>query len=621
MIQNCNCTELVDCECSLEFSSYQTGTTSVLDVGTLVATGCTITGYVIDWYKEGELVLVSASAQGLTPEATVFHPFTGSAAIPVLDGTYHPEVRFVVIGGDKVFTSERPCQKWCEMEIDLPDITVNALTCATTGGSPATGYDFAISYVATQDWTMSGRKIRYVLPTDGSVINFAVYFQSFLVADKISIYYNDDTSPLFSIVVGNQGGGSMQFSTMPYRNIFGEYKFVVGLPEYAEGDYLIIEIVPSVLETSYQTNWNAHFKCLTDSTVFEYDYFDDANLAYDIDNMQFTFDSVNCRYTLEMPYSDLVYVAGSANIAKYGGINNGAFGGGSLSYSLNKAYLFISDAYTNTYQSHSNSSGTKANRNKVTISKSGAVISIVCTNATEYAHYKDSLVAIQNSTFYTGWVNDNTDRRYYGYYYMSFYRSGSGGCGDSEASFGQWFFVGWAINYDDANKTITITTSTITNGLTSGGACDGGYSWATGMVGTVNGTAGSGNYTYDSYCNYSVPFYYGTRLTTTLVCAIALTTSGGFACYFNGDKSLPETFDATMQVTMFGIGYWGFWQFYLRLDITATRNSDCTWATDPLDNFRVYSYLDPITNLYTATPVLIYEKSGGTVTTKRYYGT
>lgn len=628
MISNCNCPEKIDCGCELEFDSYETGTTSVLDVGSLVNVGaeiCEIEGYVIDWYRNGELALVSASEVGLTSEATAFHPFTGASAIPVIEGTYIPIVRFIVVNGEKIFTSPRQCQKFCDMTINLPEIEINCINCDTISGNPPSGYNFRITYNSSQDWALAGRKVKICLPEDGSAIYFAVYFKAFLVADKVSVYYNDSTTSMESWVVGTNNN-SWYDSALPYRYNAQEIKFAFSLPEYTSGDYLIIEVVPSVLDSNYQTNWELSLKCLTSSTVFEYDYFDDSAKAYDIDTLSLIWDSTNCLFKLSMQFANIYpWAFYNTNLGKYCGASGTSYN--------SATYDAVNDIGTISlgYKIQPNSSGqyfgtgvklqTDGN---VVFAKNGSTFTITCTNATDYNGFKDKLVIMYGSTWYTDWVGkswetDGTDIRHYGYF-MMYWITAAVTCGDNETLWVGYFGVGSTVTYDDINYIITIEAVPETNDFTSG-TCDSSGQLVTTVVNSINVAYNLGDFSHTTRCRYTNPFYYYSRYTGAYSLPPVSTDGGWIPGLFYTDKTTPEWMEATfVQITSYP--QQGFVNFFIKLVITASRNLDGSWIDDPLQNFEAYSYLNPLTDEFSwPTKYLIYKIEDGVVLTKRYHGT
>src|SRR6056297_277082 len=97
-LTNCTCAKKIDCNCFPYFDQYTEQSVSVLEVGNLISDACTFDEYVIDWYRDGQLVFTSGV--GNDPDITIFHPMTGDSAVPVPSGTYTPVLRYVVLNGE-----------------------------------------------------------------------------------------------------------------------------------------------------------------------------------------------------------------------------------------------------------------------------------------------------------------------------------------------------------------------------------------------------------------------------------------------------------------------------------------------------------------------------------------
>ena len=288
---NCNTIEHNACGCTPSFSSYVNNSVSVLSVGNLLGGSCTFTSYVIDWYRNGIHSLVSGTL-GSAPDVTAIHPFTGTGSIPVEGGTWVPKIRWVEIGGQKLYSEPKPCKTWCSSLTGLPTITVLSLNC--------TNYNnYSLNYVSTQDYSLATRTLKWNL--DPSSKYLVVKFTAEMVADKIEVFYKDSTSPLSSWIVGYNNNSDYD-SSMPYRNYAWETSFLTTFPDYTEGDYGTIKITPSVLETNYNTNWTLNIKCFSPTTDWaggcteltsQYN-----NLLVD-SSLRLVHDPSNCKYVLK----------------------------------------------------------------------------------------------------------------------------------------------------------------------------------------------------------------------------------------------------------------------------------------------------------------------------------
>ena len=228
-LNNCNCGERIDCGCTVSFDSYQASSVSVLSVGNLVGGSCTFDAYVIDWYVDGQRTLVSG--KGNDPAIQAHHPFTGSAAIPVIGGTWVPKIRYVVIGGEVIYNGYRKCDRWCDSLEGLPTINVSSIGCGMKNLTNSL-YDYLISYNTSQDYSLASRTIRFDLPTDLSAVYFAFYFYGQDVADQIDIYLNESEQPLTSWIVGTRFNTNW-WQSMPYRRASINHKVAFALPASA----------------------------------------------------------------------------------------------------------------------------------------------------------------------------------------------------------------------------------------------------------------------------------------------------------------------------------------------------------------------------------------------------
>jgi len=609
MISNCNCPEKVDCGCELEFDSYETGTTSVLDVGNLVdvssESGCEIEGYVIDWYRNGELALVSASEVGLTSEATAIHPFTGSSAIPIEGGTYVPVVRFLVIDGEKIFTTPKLCQKWCNMAITLPEIEVERLNCGSTNISG--NYQWELNYYSNVPGSLPSRTIVIDLPSDQSTKYMAFYFYGANVADQIEILFNGITI-LTSWVVGDNLTAS-QYNTQPYHRDYTAHYFVVELPEYGEGDFLKIVISPSIIEEIPQTDWVFRYKCLDNSKNFDCSIFSVTLREYDITDWSFALNESACQreFKIKMVYPFPTLTGDNSWFQTYMLI-------GSAVWSSSTSYL--TDQYAGVTLSHTigwyaiqfyltNYSVRAATAGNVNLKKVGNVFTFTFSDVDDYdAAYANYQAGIASSWYTTREVSDTSDYKFYRFWYWK-WRSRPENCGDTtnyERSL--WFHCGSSIVFSDSGGvyTCTITSLVVTNEYSSD-TCNNVVTTINSYINGVNAAIGASDYEEDTLCFEWKMFGLGYGVLSE-VPQIYSANSGAVSVvsYGNVGPCLPFDLMCVPSKMPMNTFRWDGFIWYFRLVVTLVKDSnEVDWPRDeetgeyiddPCENFKVYWCLD-----------------------------
>lgn len=612
ILTNCNCEHEVNCGCVLSFDEYVANSLSVLSVGNLLGGDCEFEEYVIDWYRNGEHALVSGV--GSDPDIQAYHPFLGLASIPVLPGTWVPIVRYVVIDGEVIFSVPKKCKSWCADLSNLPVIiVVSPLDCDSTSYPVNSGYSYRLSYVSSQDFSMAERLVLFNLPTDLSAKYFAFTFNGALVADKIEIFFKEESSPLTSWIIGTNHSYPANYSEMPYVHRNGFIDFILTLPEYAPGDYLIIKITPSVFEFNVNTNWQLDIKCLGD-VDFECDY--TTKYMQQINSVSMLRNSGACRVELTITMEEFFGVLGPSHpmymMSRYGGLR-GISSGSSLQVPALKQYVLSKD-YTKNVQSISGSGALNptslVNASAlVYITKVGALTTIQCSNINDYNAIKDGYDAVQLTPIVTTFENDNTSLKYYRFYVM-YLRETLTSCGDTYTqAFTAYFHLNSTFVFDDVNMKVEITSVEIVLGITPE-ECDGSYSLA-------NTYANSYINTYHNLADYSI----------TTICRQK--SPLGYVMGPSGVVNLPAPYQVFMYGTyinhlvetpcspipMFCNGgyphdlYQIFYHYYLRVEFT-----DDPWEENYLIKCGLTSSGCSETLIYTEWPV-IYEVVAGTVVT------
>lgn len=612
ILTNCNCEHEVDCGCVLSFDEYVANSLSVLSVGNLLGGDCEFEEYVIDWYRNGEHALVSGV--GSDPDIQAYHPFLGLASIPVLPGTWVPVVRYVVIDGEIIFSVPKKCKSWCADLSNLPVIiVVSPLNCNSTNSPVNPGYSYRLSYVSSQDFSMAERLVLFQLPTDLSAKYFAFVFNAALVSDKIEIYFNEETIPLTSWIVGTGHSYPADYSEMPYVHRSGFIDYIITLPDYVSGDYLIIKITPSVFEFNVNTNWQLDIKCLGIED-FGCDYA--TKYMQQINSVSMFKNVEACMLELTITMEDFFGVLGPSHpmylMYRYGGLR-GISSGSSLQVPASNQYVLRKD-YSKTVQTTSGSGALNPTSlvnaaALVYITKVGSLTTIQCTDINDYNSLKAGYEAVQLTSIVTTFENDNTSLKYYRFYVM-YVRETLTSCGDTYAqAFSAYFHLNSTFVFDDVNMKVEITSVEIVLGITPE-ECDGSYSLANTYANSyINTYHNMPDYSVTTICrqnsplgyvmgpsgvvNPSVPyqvFMYGTYLNH-----LVLTPCGELPLFCFG--LYPHTL------------YQIFYHFYLRLEF-----SDDPWE----ENYRIRAGQTDdgcVETLDYSTWPIIYEVVAGAVVT------
>lgn len=613
MINNCNCPEKVECGCTLSFSSYVTPSVSVLDVGTLVSSGCTIIDYVIDWYRNGEWYMTTASSYAVYPEADGFHPFTGTGALPVIGGTYTAKVRFVVIGGEIIFAEPKPCQKWCDMPLTLPPIIVSSLSCASVNQTG--NYQYSINYLSSQDYSLASRL--FTVELDSNIKQFGWYFLGKTIADRIEIYHSRTGEKLADWVVGSELPHS-NFTDFPHLGGWmTDEKGFFNLPKYQDGDSLTIKITPNYLGNSSNTEWTFSYKCLA-TEITGPSGIVKASREYDIDTMEMYWDAAQCSFIFRCQFVGAFPVVSQA-FYNYSGLaasavncfhsSAGNYYGGRLYYAIGATYV-----YRTTYLTKQTTSG-------ITINKTGNIYTITFLEESKYLTAKSNYATLKASTHYTGWNSDPTNINYYRFFYF-YWGQTAISCGDNEVRNSYYFFIRDDVTFDDVLQKATITAQNITNQLPADGDCMDVKSYVNAYLSYVARDYGLADFSMTSKCFYTEMFqlyfcFTGISLPRTYTlntCGYAYFAYGidldpyGIVSAENGWCIYTGDVDSSYR----NYFYMFAWQLY----ITATRDEYGNWITDPEKNWYVME--TTYTPCWSSTRK-IFEMVDGIVTYKRYW--
>lgn len=593
ILTNCNTLEKVICGCTPAFSSYVANSNSVLDVGNLTGGSCTFTAYVIDWYRNGNRELVSGT-QGSDPDVTAFHPFTGTASIPVQGGTWVPVIRWVVVGGVKYYSKPTLCKKWCDSLTGLPQITVNSLSCSS---SNITGnYQYRISYVSTQDYSLASRIVRWDITEPLKYI--AILFEAFTVVDRIEVFFNGQTQRLAAWDVGSDNPGHT-YATPPYRKDSSSVSFILELPEWGSGDYLLFVITPSIQVANYNTNWNLYVKCLSSVTdISEYCnlYTQDIRNSWNVNTIQMLWNASACRYELNIPYSLPIPARTGNPLYLYAEMN-----GLQVSSLFSEATNILILGYTWQYQislnSPLNEGSACTNCAVINFNRSGTVLTWVFSNVNDYNAYKNRWDTAMSGIFNTGFVNDDTNINFYRYF-QTYWRKATS-CGDTIiAQSTLTWHISSPTTWDDNTLTWTVDVRNPAINFQCFPTCDTTCSsiqtmFVNQVANTLNTSAALNG---DSFVRVQTPL---TARISARNLTKTTTAMGGYAHYFPHKRTAPCQFPNQQETASEYRWYIGYWRGII------------TDENDPANNYVVYNALDPITNAPTSNYAKVKEVVGG----------
>jgi len=609
IIRNCDCGKKVDCGCTVSFNSYEANSTTVLSVGDLVGGSCAFDAYVIDWYVDGKRKLVSG--KGNDPEIQAYHPFEGSAAIPVEGGLWTPVIRYVVINGERIYNGIRKCDYWCEDLTGLPSINVAPLGCGIRNLSVYDIYDYRISYNTSQDFALASRTVRFDLPHDLSAVNFAFSFTAYDVADRVDFYLNESEEPFLSWIIGTRGVTNW-YQSMPYRRNVSSHKIAFKLPEYQAGDYLIIKVTPSVLEQNTNTNWMLDMKCLDSSYVFACDH---ATIGMKtIDSLEMVHDEASCRYQLKLNFQQAF---GNWNqsvhpfwwMYRYGGYGGLGHNGGQIDNVLGVGTVNLS--YSKTIQSRvwtiTGYATWTDTYGAIHISKAGNVVTIVCEDSRDYQLFYDNYQYLQRTELFTDYSPDPLSVKHYRYVQMNT-RMAPLGCGDAYTARTITFHVTSTVVFSGGD-TMTITMQNVAHGYPDE-PCNNAHSVINTQINSIQSSINLADFSGITYCRPIAPVGYSAGY-ISIANNPVVNATGGNSISAQGNITVPCTSMPLFCDWTTPNNFWLFTFFYVRVIITAEMDENKDFLEDPRENFEVHSMLAE-DGCYTNTiQRLLYKKVNG----------
>ena len=612
-------TEVV-CGCDLYFDSYESNTTSVLTVGNLMSDDCEIEEYVIDWYRDSISNGVELSTGiGSDPSIIAKHPLIGSSSVPVIGGTWIPIIRYIVINGERIYATKRPGYKYCDLSSNiLPQIIVASINCSSTGGSPLSDYPFGLTYVASEDSNQSERIVRFDLPSDGLTKYIAVYAQFEEVADKIDIYFKEETTPLETYIIGSNLSLNY-YASKPYEIDASFSKLIVNLTNksYFSGDYLKIKITPSVKDPgNINTNWKFYLKCLP-AESFEniFDKIGSYYREFDLtqDNIQSSWNSEDCYYDITFSLTNPLTISGSSNFSKYLLSSNITSQGSSLSNGKDVSLKLYHDSScgTTTTVSTAGTSYTNMN-NTVTYNKTGNNLLISFNNSTDYNAYKTAYNTTINHQRVINYNSDPTNVLYYTWFYLN-WRETLISCGDLHIARNLRFHITSPVTFDDNNLTIQITMLNISNGYVAD-LCGDCYTSIDSAV--TSYFIDSNNLISTTICRNNNPFglVYITK---------SERQEWDKEFYYTHTLQIPpqqnvySLFNGWYPDTRFGTNLYRYYRYYLQVVFTSTNTSVPVSDPDhPTKNFKILNCINMITGQYLSPgnrPIIFEVSQGQTI--------
>lgn len=572
-----------------------------LSANKLVSDYGTVGDYLIEWRLgsvSGEAVFISG--EGTDPLLQVIHPFEDEV---VQSGTLYPVIIYAYFNGQKYTLQPNygdnysPDLLQC---LELYFVVIDGVNCAS-GTNPISYYSHGFVYQNTLDIAIdASRTIKFDLNSDGSTKAFAWYFHTYSVVDRIQVYYvsiNDTANPilLHDWRVGNNLLQS-QYISLPYD--YDDYwlKLVMdlSLQTFTSGDYLLIDIIPRVLEpTNPNTDWKVYFKCLSSYSTYtpdpDFRVPDMSTLAIDT--------SVACRYkfswTTLSPYifPDDNWRYQQIGLANYGWDNQSI---NYVSTGTISGWINIVKDTSVRFTIHGSCSSLDGS---VNIIKSGSIYTATFTNETDYLKYKNAYDAVMAHVYFSDYINDNTVMEYYKK--LEFHFKVAATCGDSSTDVTLTIHYSNSVTWDDVNYIITVDVTQVTNGLPIA-SCDQRKSdMNAAIISPINGSISRADFDYTTYISYGSPvrglsyYEYIPSLETTVRYSLYNKGLSAFGDY------IPDEW------VQFGTSA------YLHLCYAKILITD---ANDPVNNFRISNYMN-VDGSTKSTPEIIYEISDGVVIT------
>lgn len=598
-------------DCVPQLDNITQNAIGVLSVGDLISTAgtpCVVGDYVIDWYLDSISNLVEfVSGVGSDPAIDQLHPFINTAARPCIAGNWIPVIRYVYLDSVKYTSSYTPGGGNVyspDLAACLDPIVVENLNCSN--GTVSVGaYSHSIQYQAViQNPADSLRTFRFDL--DALVNYFAWQLSAFTVSDKIEFYYVSGSTQtlLGQYAVGldlsgtNFTGAIKEIYSTSFKEVFDLSTF-----SFVSGDHINVIITSSYADPSNQnTNWVFNCKCLDafDCTWIKQQGVEPCNLQPIM-----TFDSVNCQYVVSYNYITNTNANSSSNITQYLAHSIVYTGNG-----INPIAGYNRAQYFNIGQKCTRQTGPGNgachNAQLRTITKVGSVYTISFTDNTDYLSFKSNYNTSHANAMTSGggYSIDPTNIDHY-IFLNTFlpFDAGLLGCGDNITFKYLYHHVTSPYTFNDITLTFELTVVNVTNSLTLSCPC----ASIDGMIGSVANSISQTDFTQQTTVNTPYQTYetWWTIDTFADTQVYSYSVSYHWLPYTISNYVCTEINGWNVQTQSPGTSQIQYYELYTYITITD--------ITDPINNFKIESIIDPITGL-TVAPIIQYEILNGIVT-------
>jgi hypothetical protein len=574
-----------------------------MTVGLVQVSSGTLGDYLIEWHLNsttGTTVFISGNSGNTDTNIQSFHPIIYE---PVQAGILYPVLRYIQINSVKY-----SAYSFSNYGLYSPDLLtclnhVDVISISCSNGTTGTTYGHTIIYTnSTMPSSQANRSISYALNTDGSSKEIAYQFYGFTIADRISTYYcltGGSQTLIDDWVVGTDCTGTT-YTSLPKLYDSDNLKTSLTLTgfTYTSGDYLLFNIYPSYnTPSNTDTNWYFLIKCFTTSRRLSSEWCDLTVQQIDTGaTMTFTYDSTNCQYVLTYNTASGYYpenlnsdIWNYLNTNLYYATTNWKATGNTVN--LN-AYTGASFNYIN-YNSDYTNYPLDGQLN-ITVSGTTTVhwIKYTFTDQNDYYIYKNTYTGMTAQSHWTDYTADVNDIKHYKLHVSTYKISLTSG--DTYSTQSIYLCRDAVFNFDDVGKVITVDTAPLIISYT-GVTCDksatdianyqtlinltySGWTWQNSFD-TIWGTRNNFDYLY--YFNYDY----------------TATTSDGYAYISIPDGTVGSGFNLSQPGWFITNSQYYFYKEHTRVTITN--------PADPLNNYNVYTLLDPVTGYYTGTPILI----------------
>lgn len=632
--------------CDIEFNTVITTTIGKISVGDIISScDSTITDYKISWYRSTDPLNPSfTSGKGtLFAPYNYVHPLTGTSEVPVISGSYSPQLDYIELNGVKFSRSGDTGTVLADLDCLPPSIVVEALNCVNgDGSSDLPQYEHKFNYNATTGGgTPEPLYSTFELSADTNY--FAWRFKGFGVPDKLKLTLSGSAYNVPIVLdyweIGGNASQNAQPNVMPKSvntsDFFGK---VIPLSAFTinNGDNIIMEVTPS--STNPQTSWTFYCTCLetfdcepclppTATTVngnISYQYpiiLSSVGVTSDTCGVRFSYtvDATSCPYST---FSQSSYFLYAGAYSRYWGSSDYIVRNNIGPLYYNQLTCSLSDIHYINNPSCNN----LGNGNIITYEKSTGLFRVTSNQLSiiDTYFYQPYLTEVVP---YKSYPNDNTQYDYYRYFLLFYPNStGTTPCGDGTIYKSLFIHQSSVVTTGQTGSDyyIQFTMPLITKGITFNNCninCD---NIVTGIISNINNSVSQSNYTgtttVGSVFNNTIKSVSGLYTQTTSLTVLNEPINETLSYYYN--YTFPFSGDPlTIIPSLSAETCPNISEYFSSLSVYSTSNSRYPSyyifkIFDPtnLQNFRIYSKTNLKNSLTTSEETLIYEYSGGTVT-------